>query len=56
MLDLAEELVVERGDVKQWLESYARHRQHWGVGISIERALDEQGLWDEFERRLYREE
>lgn len=50
-LDLAEALVDEHGDINWWLETYARYRQYWGIHTSIERALEAQGLWGEFERR-----
>lgn len=51
-LVIAEQLIDEQGDANWWLESYARYRQHWGIHISIERALNEQGLWAEFEARV----
>lgn len=51
LLALAEQLVEEQGDPNWFCESYTRHREFWGIHISIERALDEQGLWGVFDQR-----
>lgn len=51
LLTLAEQVAEDLGDPNWFRESYTRHREYWGIHISIERALDEQGLWPEFDQR-----
>lgn len=49
MLLLAEEVAREYGELDWFCEHYTRYREVWGIHISIERAIEAVGLWDQFE-------
>jgi hypothetical protein len=49
---VAEIIVDNFGDYKKFQETFVKTREHYGVGISLEKALDEQGLWDQYENAI----
>lgn len=51
LLKLAESVADEHDSLMWFCEHYTRYREVWGMHISIERALDQLGLWDLFEAR-----
>ena len=47
------EIIAENfGNYKKFQETFVKTREHHGVGISLEKALDEQDLWDMYENAV----
>lgn len=49
LLKLAESVAGEYGDLGWFCEHYTRYREVHGIHISIERAIESVGLWDQYE-------
>lgn len=47
-LVIAEELAASKGNINQFIHQYTVLREYNNIASSIQGALGEQGLWDEF--------
>lgn len=53
LLEVAKYVAEIYGELGWFNEHYTRYREHWGIHISIERAVEAVGLWDQFEAEAH---